>query len=113
MLTRLLAVTLLVLIFADSSSAQTYPDRAVRIVVGHAAGSSPDVVARLVANRLSSFVIENRVGANGSLAAEAVSRAPPDGHTLLVAGSSVIATNPFLSWISCFGALVARRPRLR
>ena len=101
MLTRLLAVTLLVLIFANSSSAQTYPDRAVRIVVGHAAGSSPDVVARLVANRLSSrfgqpFVIENRVGANGSLAAEAVSRAPPDGHTLLVAGSSVIATNPFL-----------------
>ena len=101
MLTRLLAVTLLVLIFADSSSAQTYPDRAVRIVVGHAAGSSPDVVARLVANRLSSrfgqpFVIENRIGANGSLAAEAVSRAPPDGHTLLVAGSSVIATNPFL-----------------
>ena len=43
-----------------------------------------------------SFVIENRVGANGSLAAEAVSRATPDGYTLLLAGSSVIATNPFL-----------------
>ena len=100
-LTRLLAATLLVLVSAGSSSAQTYPDRAVRIVVGHAAGSSPDVVARLVANRLSqrlgqSFVVENRVGANGSLAAEAVSRATPDGYTLLLAGSSVIATNPFL-----------------
>jgi tripartite-type tricarboxylate transporter receptor subunit TctC len=69
--------------------------------VSHAAGSSPDVVARLVTNQLSqrlhqSFVVENKVGANGSLAVEAVSRSPADGYTLLVAGSSIMATNPYL-----------------
>ena len=42
------------------------------------------------------FVIENKVGANGSLAVEAVSRAPADGYTLLVVGSSIMATNPYL-----------------
>ena len=45
---------------------------------------------------MSLFVIENKVGANGSLAVEAVSRAPADGYTLLVAGSSIMATNPYL-----------------
>ena len=70
-------------------------------MVSHAAGSSPDVVARLVTNRLAqrlnqTFVVENRVGANGSLAVEQVSRSPADGYTLLIAGSSIMATNPYL-----------------
>jgi tripartite-type tricarboxylate transporter receptor subunit TctC len=81
--------------------AQPYPNKPVKVVVSHAAGSSPDVVARLVTNHLSqrlnqSFVVENKVGANGSLAVEAVSRSPADGYTLLVAGSSIMATNPYL-----------------
>jgi tripartite-type tricarboxylate transporter receptor subunit TctC len=81
--------------------AQPYPNKPVKIVVSHAAGSSPDVVARLAANLLGqrlhqTFVIESKVGANGSLAVEMVSRAPADGYTLLVAGSSIMATNPYL-----------------
>jgi tripartite-type tricarboxylate transporter receptor subunit TctC len=81
--------------------AENYPSKPVKVVVSHAAGSSPDVVARLVTNRLAqrlnqTFVVENKVGANGSLAVEAVSRSPADGYTLLIAGSSIMATNPYL-----------------
>ena len=97
-----LVASLAILLAADlPAAAQPYPNRAVKVVVSHAAGSSPDVVARLAANRLGqrlnqTFVIENKVGANGSLAVDAVSRAAADGYTLLVAGSSIMATNPYL-----------------
>jgi tripartite-type tricarboxylate transporter receptor subunit TctC len=68
--------------------AQSYPTRPVRIIVGFAAGSAPDIVARLIGQWLSerlgkSFVIENRPGAGGNPAVEAVLRAPADGYTLL------------------------------
>src|SRR5262249_16273384 len=73
--------------------AQAYPTRPVRIIVGFAAGYSPEIVARLVGQRLSErlgqqFVVENRPGAAGNLAAEAVVRAPPDGYTLLLANGA-------------------------
>jgi tripartite-type tricarboxylate transporter receptor subunit TctC len=69
--------------------AQTYPARPVRLLVGFAAGGAPDILARLIAQWLSdrlgqTFVVENRPGANGNLAVEAVLNAPPDGYTLLV-----------------------------
>src|SRR5262245_5445101 len=72
---------------------QTYPSRPVRIVVGFAAGSASDILARLIgqspSERLSQpFVIENRGGAGGSLAAEAVVRASPDGYTFLLCSSA-------------------------
>jgi tripartite-type tricarboxylate transporter receptor subunit TctC len=76
--------------------AQTYPTRPVRIVVGFAAGGQNDVVARLMgqwlAERLGQpFVVENRPGAGGNVGTEAVVRAPPDGHTLvMIAPSSTI-----------------------
>jgi tripartite-type tricarboxylate transporter receptor subunit TctC len=65
----------------------------VRIVVGFASGSASDIIARLIGQQLSErlgqpFVIENRGGAGGSLGAEAVVRAPPDGYTLLLCGSA-------------------------
>jgi tripartite-type tricarboxylate transporter receptor subunit TctC len=68
--------------------AQSYPTRPVRIIVGFPAGSSADVFARSTAQWLSErlgrpFIVENRPGAGSSIAAEAVVRAPPDGHTLL------------------------------
>ena len=70
--------------------AQAYPARPVRIIVGFPAGNAPDIVARLVGQRLSErlgqqFVIENRPGAGSNIATEFVVRAPPDGYTLLLA----------------------------
>jgi hypothetical protein len=71
------------------ASAQAYPSRPVRIIVGQAAGSGSDTVARLIGQFLSErlgqqFVIENRPGAGGNIATEGVVRSPPDGYTLLL-----------------------------
>jgi tripartite-type tricarboxylate transporter receptor subunit TctC len=78
---------------ARLSRAQSYPTRPVRLLVGAVAGSAPDVIARLIGQWLSErlgqpFVIENREGANGTLAAEAVVRSPPDGSVLLLVSAS-------------------------
>jgi tripartite-type tricarboxylate transporter receptor subunit TctC len=79
--------------------ADAYPSRPVQVHVGAVPGSAPDVVARLVAQRLSerlgqSFVVENRPGANGNLAVEDVVRSPADGYTLLLisAGNAINTT---------------------
>jgi tripartite-type tricarboxylate transporter receptor subunit TctC len=81
------------------ASAQTYPTRPVRIIVGNPPGGGTDVMARLMGQRLSEhlgqpFVIENRPGAGSNTGTEAVVRAPPDGYTLLLAtnGNAVNAT---------------------
>jgi tripartite-type tricarboxylate transporter receptor subunit TctC len=76
---------------ARMANAQAYPTRPVRVVVGFAAGGAPDIAARLVAQWLSErlghqFIIENRPGAGGNIATEAVVGAPADGYTLLLAG---------------------------
>ena len=73
--------------------AQSYPARPVKIIVGQAAGSGSDTFARLIGQFLSErlgqqFVIENRPGAAGNIATEAVVRAPPDGYTLLLVNSA-------------------------
>jgi tripartite-type tricarboxylate transporter receptor subunit TctC len=75
------------------ASAQIYPSRPVRVMVGFAAGQAIDIVTRIVAQSLSErlgqqFIIENRPGAGGNIATEAVVRAPPDGYTLLAIGSN-------------------------
>jgi tripartite-type tricarboxylate transporter receptor subunit TctC len=77
---------------AIAAWAQTYPSRPVRVIVGQAAGSGSDIVARLIGQYLSArlgqqFVVENRPGAGGNIATEAVVRAPGDGYTLLVASA--------------------------
>src|SRR5437879_4074818 len=74
-----------------TAKAQDYPTRPVRIVVGFAAGGTQDIVARLVGQSLSEqlgqqFIVENRPGANSSLAIETVVRAPADGYILGVPG---------------------------
>jgi tripartite-type tricarboxylate transporter receptor subunit TctC len=69
--------------------AQAYPTRPVRILAGFPPAGSVDITARLIAQWLSDrlgqqFIVENRPGAGGNLATDAVAKAPPDGHTLLL-----------------------------
>jgi tripartite-type tricarboxylate transporter receptor subunit TctC len=76
-----------------SSAADTYPNRPVRWLVGFAAGGPVDIVARIMSQWLSEhfgqqFVVENRGGSGGNLAAAAAINSPPDGYTLLFVGSS-------------------------
>ena len=73
------------------ASAQSYPTKPVRLIVGLTAGGATDIVARIMAEWLSErlgqqFIVENRTGAGGMIAAGAVVNSPPDGHTLLLSG---------------------------
>jgi tripartite-type tricarboxylate transporter receptor subunit TctC len=77
-------------VLAKDAAAQAYPVRPVRIIVGLPAGSAPDIGARLTGRWLSErlgqqFIVDNRPGASGNIATEAVVRSPADGYTLLLA----------------------------
>ena len=81
--------------------AQTYPDRPVRLIVPFSAGSAVDTLARIPAQKLSELwgqpiVVDNRVGANGTIGTEAAAKAPADGHTLVLANDAGLATSPAL-----------------
>lgn len=91
----------LILAFPFAVLAQAYPAKPVRIVVPYPAGSTPDIIGRTLAERLQKafgqpFLVENRSGAGGNIGAEAVARAPADGHTLLVGGNGPVAINKHL-----------------
>lgn len=84
-----------------AASPSGYPSRPARIVIPFSAGGPTDIVARIIAERLSArlgqtFVVEARPGAGGAIAAEAVARAAPDGHTLLIGTATTHAVNPAL-----------------
>ena len=84
-----LAGLYLALAGAPAALAQPYPNKSVRIIVPFPAGGTTDIVARLLAQRMSesmgqSVVVENRGGAGGSLGADLVAKAPPDGYTILM-----------------------------
>lgn len=81
--------------------AATYPAKPIRIILGYAAGGTMDILARLVAQRLSELVkqpviVDNRTGANGTIAGAAVKNAEPDGYTLHVSTSSSLTLFPLL-----------------
>lgn len=84
----------------DGASAQTWPERPIRLVVTQAPGGTPDIIARLVVEELGkringSFVVENRPGGGNVVGTQAVARATPDGYTLLWATAAALVTNPY------------------
>jgi tripartite-type tricarboxylate transporter receptor subunit TctC len=102
---RCLFAALLGFAATGAALAQSWPQRPVKLLIGFSAGGNIDVMGRLAAARLSEalgqqFVVENRVGANGILATEAVARAPADGYTLLWASTSVIAIFPAMTKVN-------------
>jgi tripartite-type tricarboxylate transporter receptor subunit TctC len=89
------------LLAAASAAAQDYPSRPINLVVPFAAGSGTDNVARIVGQRLSErlkqpVVVENKAGASGQIAAEAVAKAKPDGYTLFMTTNTTHSANPSL-----------------
>jgi tripartite-type tricarboxylate transporter receptor subunit TctC len=96
---RLLLLTMLVV--TAGASAQNYPTKPVRIIVPFPAGGSVDMVARVLGKKLSEalgqpFVIDNRAGASGNIGADAAAKSIPDGYTLFVTSSGVLAANVHL-----------------
>ena len=86
---------------ASTSAGQPYPTKSIRIIVGQTAGGVSDLIARMVAQRLTetfkqSAVVENRAGAAGGIGTEMVVRAAPDGYTLLLSSAGPIVINPGL-----------------
>ena len=95
-----LGIGIAALAFANTVSAQPYPSHQVRIIVPFAAGGPTDVVARILAQKLSddtgrAFIVENHPGAGGNIGMGVVAMAPADGSTILVASSSFVV-NPSL-----------------
>ena len=89
------------IVLQASALAQSYPSRPVRVMVGFAPGGPNDIIARAYGARLADtfgqpFIVENRTGAGGNLAAEAVARAAPDGYTLTLGSTGPSAVNPAL-----------------
>lgn len=86
---------------ATAVASAAYPDKTVRMLVSTTPGSSPDTIARVVAQGLTerwgqTVIVENKGGANGMIAVNAASQAEPDGYTLLLTTGATLSTNPFL-----------------
>jgi tripartite-type tricarboxylate transporter receptor subunit TctC len=93
--------TFILILTPEIGHAQAYPNKPVKIVVPFPPGGPTDVVARMVAMKLSQsfgqpFVVENRPGAGGTIGSQAVAQASPDGYTLLLASTSSLAMAPSL-----------------
>lgn len=86
--------------FASSTSARTYPERPIRIVVGFQPGGGVDISSRAIAKELTeslgqSVIVDNRPGASGNIAADIVAKAAPDGYTLLMANATIAMPSLF------------------
>jgi tripartite-type tricarboxylate transporter receptor subunit TctC len=101
---RLPVLPLLLAMLSPAAMAQddAWPSQTVRLIAPSGPGGNPDVMARLLAEKLSSkfgkpFIVENMPGAGGILAANIVAKAPPDGHVLIFGDSDNMAINPALN----------------
>jgi tripartite-type tricarboxylate transporter receptor subunit TctC len=97
---RLFAAVAMVF-FPALAMAQAWPTKSVKMVVPFAPGGATDVVARLLAQKLSeewgqSVVVENRAGAGGNIGGDAVAKSPPDGYTLLMASGAIVIAGPHM-----------------
>jgi tripartite-type tricarboxylate transporter receptor subunit TctC len=98
---RIMLVVCGAILFCGAAAAQDYPSRPVKIIVPFPAGGSNDIIARIVAQKLTercgqSFLVENRGGAGGNIGAEAVAASEPDGYTLLLTAPPPLTTNQSL-----------------
>ena len=96
-----LAAGLVLLVSQLSALAQDWPTKSVKLIVPFAAGSTPDIVARLLTDSLQTklgqtFVIENKAGASGNLGTDAVAKADPDGYTIGISIGGPLAINAIL-----------------
>jgi tripartite-type tricarboxylate transporter receptor subunit TctC len=85
----------------DNAQANAFPNRPIKMVVGFGAGGSTDLAARIMAQKMAeilgqTILVENRTGASGMIAAEDVTKSPPDGYTLMMASQTVLAVAPKL-----------------
>jgi tripartite-type tricarboxylate transporter receptor subunit TctC len=102
MLKRLALAAALVMVAATPSMAQTWPAKTVHIMVPFGPGSTPDIVARIIADGLkrqypdSAFVVENKPGASGNIGTDAVAKAAPDGGTIGISIGGPLAINTLL-----------------
>src|SRR3954463_1794126 len=99
MSTRIFVALAMFTLASTQVRAEDFPSRVVSIVSPYQAGGTSDIIARLLAQKLSerwgkSVIIENKPGANGGIGVNAVTQAPPDGHTLLAVASSALTINP-------------------
>ena len=86
---------------AGGALAQSFPDRPIKLIVPFGAGSAVDTIARAIAAQAGeqmgqAIQVDNRTGANGIIAAEAVARSSPDGYTLFMPNDGIMAANPAL-----------------
>jgi tripartite-type tricarboxylate transporter receptor subunit TctC len=98
---RVAFLALAVTLVPGWAGAQAWPAKPVKIVVPFVAGGATDVVARLLAQKLTdawgqTVVVDNRSGAGGNIGADVVAKSPPDGYTLLMTSGSIVTANPYI-----------------
>ena len=91
---------LLLIALSSLASADSYPNKSIKIIVPYSPGGGSDIAARLIANKLSTVlaktvIVDNRPGAGGNIAHDLIAKATPDGYTIMIAGMSLV-TNAYL-----------------
>jgi tripartite-type tricarboxylate transporter receptor subunit TctC len=111
----IVAATVASALTTSGAMAQSYPTKPILFVIGFAPGGPSDVMSRIIVDKMGQIlgqpvVVDNRPGAGGSIAGQAVSRAAPDGYTLLLATNGVLATNQYIYKDIGYNPLTAFEP---